>query len=553
MDTLISSYLAYSHIQTARSEDLFLHGPLMSSLKVQSGATVETDHRKTDEHVFLQYVLEELNSSIASWSEDFQLKTMLHIINNNLATKEKRRQEERAANAAEGFGDGSMVKLKNMKSKLKNLSKKSKASAMELGEDKVKATNAIAIEKAQREKDENDRKAEMEEKTLEETMDCFNADMQLANISVASMLHVANFDVSKNEDMFSVENGLMTDNYKSVEQAAIIKNAEEKQKSKSKKTTPNLHSSSSAISTHGSVKQEMMPTCRPSHVEGVTEADATISAALALCDGLGYGAMCMSGVPDWEEGDAKTDRRAEIGSKLLKNHHVTLMETKKKLQTLESTIAPKKTNDGNAKEKGNQGTLLALYSALAVMSSTLGVKKDAGLYINRFVNFAEKIGHPHYQALGCRMSLDFEEWVQSSATTYFTAKPMTRLKKLQAVLLNIKRFLGFASQCKDIDPELYFDAYKRLVNCYCDISSLPKEKGEDGEDDEEDNMANLKLLQTNLTMLSPQDIDDCEVADVDWLREYAAVRARQCQMEMSAELKTTLATSQQYLENVGIA
>ena len=238
MDTLISSYLAYSHIQTARSEDLFLHGPLMSSLKVQSGATVETDHRKTDEHVFLQYVLEELNSSIASWSEDFQLKTMLHIINNNLATKEKRRQEERAANAAEGFGDGSMVKLKNMKSKLKNLSKKSKASAMELGEDKVKATNAIAIEKAQREKDENDRKAEMEEKTLEETMDCFNADMQLANISVASMLHVANFDVSKNEDMFSVENGLMTDNYKSVEQAAIIKNAEESKNRNRKKLLP---------------------------------------------------------------------------------------------------------------------------------------------------------------------------------------------------------------------------------------------------------------------------------------------------------------------------
>jgi hypothetical protein len=549
VDTLLSSYLAHSHLQSALSEDLFLHGPLLSSLKIQTGATLESESTRTDEHIFFKFVLQELNSSVSSWSEDHQLKNMLHIIKHNLATKEKIRKEEREA---DGGGDGNMMKLKNMKSKLKNLCKKAKQSSSDFGDDKITATNAVEIEKAQKAKEEQRRKEDVEAKTTEENMDCSNPDVQLANISVSSMLHIVNFGISDDEEKISLEDGVVVDNYKSVELAAI-KNAAEKAASKSKKSTSK---SDSGIATHGSIKQEMMPTCRPSHVEGVTEADAEISSVMALCDGLGYGAMCMSGVPEWEEGNAKTARRAELGSRGLRAHHETLSAAKKKLQALEATLVPKKNetvSETNAKATGNEGTLLALYSALSVVSSTLASKKEAGLYINRFVNLAEKLGHPHYQALGCRMSLDFEEWVQSSATTYFSAKPATRLKKLQGVLMNIKRFFAFATKCKEVDPELYFDAYKRLVNCYCDISTLPKEKGENGEDyDSDDNMANMKVLYANLTMLSPEDVADCESTDIDWLREYAGVRARQCQTEMSAELKATLASSLYRLECAGV-
>jgi hypothetical protein len=566
VDTIVSSFLAHSHLQSALTEDLFIHGPLLSSLKIQVGDTVEADISKSDENVLMNFVLRELNSSISAWSEDHQLQGMLHVIKQNTAIKEKRRAAEKIADDSFSGGDPSMMKLKNLKGKLKNMSKKSKASMrasaeFDSEESKITATKAIEIEKNQAEKEEKKKKDDAEAKAMEENMDVANPDFELANVSVSSMLHVANFGASSEEEKIAIEKVVVRDNYKSIELAAA-KYASENAKTGKKKS--NHAKSESEIATHASVKQEMMPTCRPGHIEGVTLADAEISKAMALCDGLGYGAMCMSGIPEWEEGSTKSDRRAEVGSKGLRAHHEALSNAKKKLQALEATLVPKKTEKNelpsttklNAKEKGNQGTLLSLYSALSVIASTLASKKEAGLYINRFVNLAERIGHPHYQALGCRMSLDFEEWVQSSSPTYFTAKPSVRLKKMQAVLLNVKRFYDFASKCKDVDPELYFDAYKRLINCYCDISKLPKEKAEgeadEDDDDDQDNIASMNVLRQNLKILSDEDIADCEATDSDWLRQYAGVRARQYQEEMTVELRAALATATAYLEVSGV-
>ena len=556
VDTLITSYLAHTHFKTALTDDLFLHGPLLSSIKTQSGVPIESDKVKSDEHKFLQYVLGQINSSISSWSEDHQLKNMLYIIQQNLKAKEKRKAEEREADTKDEDGDPNMKKLKNMKGKLKNLSKKAK-SGKDFDEDKTKAKKADDIERAQQEKAEKDRKAKAESKAKEENMDCINVDVELAQNTASTTLHIATFC---DEDIFPIEYDSIRDNYRSIENIAV-NNAAARAAPKSKKAS-GAAKIETLIATNGSVKQEMFPTYRSDHVIGVTEVDAEISKTMTMCDGLGYGVMGMSGVPEWEEENAKTGRRADVGSRALKIHHEALVAEKKKLQALEAAIAPKKSDTGttevtgNIKEKGNEGTLLALYSALASLSSTLGIKKEAGLYINRFVNLSEKISNPHYQAIGCRMSLDFEEWVQSSAASYYSAKTSTRLKKLQTVLLNTKRFFGYASQCKNKDPELYFDAYKRLVNCYCDISTLPKEKSEDdtgnSDDGDEDMFEKIRELQKNLEMLTPQDIDDCEATDADWLREYSPVRARNCQASMSAELKEYLAEAEGYLNTFGI-
>eukprot|EP00603_Paraphysomonas_imperforata_P008389 CAMPEP_0114446892 /NCGR_PEP_ID=MMETSP0103-20121206/19485_1 /TAXON_ID=37642 ORGANISM="Paraphysomonas imperforata, Strain PA2" /NCGR_SAMPLE_ID=MMETSP0103 /ASSEMBLY_ACC=CAM_ASM_000201 /LENGTH=585 /DNA_ID=CAMNT_0001618773 /DNA_START=117 /DNA_END=1875 /DNA_ORIENTATION=- len=539
VDTIISSYLAHSHFQSALTEDLFVHGPLLSSLKIQSGATVLTETAKTDEHIFMSFVLSELNSSLSFWSDDYQLKGMLHIIKENASVKEKRRLEEKV--------------------KLKNLSKKSKTTMMKAAaevdeESKVTATKAVEIEKHEAEKKEQKRKDDAEAKAMEENMDMSNPDFDLTKVSVSSVLHIANFGVVKDEEKIVVENAVVKDNFKAIE-AAAAKYALENAKAGGKKK-PNHSKSDSDITTLASIKSEMMPTCRPSHIEGITTADVEISQAMELCEGLGYGAMCMSGIPEWEEGNTKSLRRAEVGSKALRAHHESRSNASTKKSDKNDVTASATVAAMNAKEKGNQGTLLALYSALSVLASTLASKKEAGLYINRFVNLAERVGHPHYQALGCRMSLDFEEWVQSSSATYFTAKPSVRLKKLQSVLLNVKRFREFATKCKHIDPELYFDSYKRLINCYCDISQLPKEKSEgeeDEEDDEEDdNIASMNTLRQNLNILTKEDIEDCESTDVDWLRQYAGIRARVFQEEMMTELKESLATATNTLEVAGI-
>ena len=183
VDTIITSYLAHTHFETAKIEDLFLHGPLLSSLKVQSGGIVDTESTKNDEHLFLNFVLRELNSSISSWGEDHQLQNMLLILQHNVALKEKRVAEEKQSVG----GDPNMMKLKNMKSKLKSLSKKAKASSMNLSEDKVTATKATEIERAQKEKDEQNRKDEAEAKAIEENMDCMNSDIELTKTSVSSV------------------------------------------------------------------------------------------------------------------------------------------------------------------------------------------------------------------------------------------------------------------------------------------------------------------------------------------------------------------------------
>jgi hypothetical protein len=101
-------------------------------------------------------------------------------------------------------------------------------------------------------------------------------------------------------------------------------------------------------------------------VEGVSDVDKEIESALALCEGFGYGAMCMSGTVEWEPNGAKTGRRAELGSKSLKAEQEALLAAKNKLVAIETSLLPKKketnSNVTNAKEKTNEGTLLSLYS-----------------------------------------------------------------------------------------------------------------------------------------------------------------------------------------------
>ena len=565
VDTLVSTFLAHSHFQAARSEDLFNHGPLLSSLQVQMGAAIDSDTTKTEEWLLFKHILGEINSTISSWSDDHQLQNMLKVFRHNAAIKEKRRQEEKEAESKE---DPNMSKLKNMKSKLKNLSRRAKSmNEQDKAEDKPGAANASEMLKAEALEEERKQRAEMEAKALEENLDCVNSDLQLASGSASSLLHIANFGL-EDKDKIEIENGVISDTYKSIASAFKAKSSSDASKSKKKQ---NALKSESDIATHASIKQEMMPICRASHVEGVTDADAIISEALALCHGLGYGVLGMSGEPEWEENSARTGRRAESGSRGMKAYHEELLEAKKKLQTLESSLVPRKSDtQKNAKLKGNEGTLFSLYAALSVLASTLGQKKDAGLFVNKFNNLAEKLQHPHYQAigessgvcfftfyvikfvLGSRMAIDYEEWIQSSSDTYFSDKSNIKLKKLQTVLLNIKRCFGFAATCKEADPELYFDAYKKLINCYCDISSLPKDGSIEIRNEEEDSMELMKRQLETLNELSPQEIDDFESTDHDWIYEYSRARARQCQTRMMEEMKSMIASSVSTLEGLGV-
>jgi hypothetical protein len=62
----------------------------------------------------------------------------------------------------------------------------------------------------------------------------------------------------------------------------------------------------------------------------------------------------------------------------------------------------------------------------------------------------------------------------------------------------------------------------------------------------------MNVLRQNLKILSDEDIADCEATDSDWLRQYAGVRARQYQEEMTVELRAALATATAYLEVSGV-
>ena len=305
------------------------------------------------------------------------------------------------------------------------------------------------------------------------------------------------------------------------------KSAKKKVKSSAKSIT--------SIPTHGSVKVEMMPQCDASHVEGITDRDRVIQEAMALCNGCGFSFMNTSAMENSSLGD---DADAEYAS-----FCDQITEAKRQLLEIDEAMTSTDTaRDTSQRNCSDEGTKLSLYSTICSICTLLNHRKEAGIYMQKYVEAAEASNLPEYQAIGVRLQLDFEEWM--SAPTLSQMVSSQKLNRLQGVLQMTKKYFFYAEKAQTVNADLYFDAWKRLVNVYTEISSLPDTPGAP-------KPPFVEVLEENLALLTADEVEANEKNDMDWLKRYSRIRAKVVMGKMLSSLQSFVETSQKKLVDLG--
>lgn len=303
--------------------------------------------------------------------------------------------------------------------------------------------------------------------------------------------------------------------------------------SKKKKKVPSTKTKSQTnIPTHGSIKIEMVPQCHLAKIEGLSEYDKVIANALYQINGIGYGFM-FGGSTEIDRSNISPDNPDEYTDEYLDK----LTALKKQLQETETTLVPIY-DDLNqlplsiisSQHRNIHGTLLSLFLTLCQICFQLNHRKETNLYIEKYMKYCETHLHGdlHHLAIGCRLQLDMEEWVVSATLSSMISQQ--KMKRFQELLLLAKKYFLLTERIQDIDCELYYDAWKRLINVYADISMVPDTPGTP-------KPPSTETLMENLSLLTPEEIDQREESDLAWLKLYSRIRAKTLASKLTVAMR----------------
>ena len=182
------------------------------------------------------------------------------------------------------------------------------------------------------------------------------------------------------------------------------------------------------------------------------------------------------------------------------------------------------------------GSQMILSCILAKLSTQLIIKSDTDKYTNQFVNYAIKINDPLYIAIAKRYRIDYEEWdlsnqvsgesiiknMQGGKLTVGPSVLIKHLTALQSLLLQIKEFINYAEKSHDL--HLIYDSYKRCINMYMEIATMPNPYGDDTDYANENEIHQYDELE----------IENLSENEPSWLRRFSKILALRIHDKMNA-------------------
>ena len=242
-----------------------------------------------------------------------------------------------------------------------------------------------------------------------------------------------------------------------------------------------------------SLRAELMPTVNKFAAD---EAIYYIKWALGNTNGLGYGFMGHDG--NWD---------SDITYEYLREIRFILLQVEKE-------ILP---NDISSQ--------MILSCVLSKLSTQLAIKSDTDTYTSQFFTKAKKINDPLYIAIALRYRLDYEEWdlygqtggesiIKNMHGGKLTVGPSVLIKhlsSLQTLLQKSKEFINYAEKCEDL--HLIYDSYKRCINIYMEIATMPNPYGDDADYANQDEIHQYDELEIESL---------CE-SEPSWLRRFSKI------------------------------
>mmetsp|Transcript_15606 Transcript_15606/g.23514 ORF Transcript_15606/g.23514 Transcript_15606/m.23514 type:complete len:757 (+) Transcript_15606:3-2273(+) len=509
LDTTMAPHVVHSHCNVAKLMERLTHVPVLTSLKIQAGKGCSDD---SEENAAVLSIVADLSAVLLPWENDPQMSNMVKLHEMQKTSSFVNPHKTNLAPTtvpAPTFDDG--------------------------------LAEALAVEEEQQMIGDTDNvDMQIARKTL-------NGVTQISDIvklgrpslegsSQGGLNRSPSISIAASPSMSprqSTGDGKKKKGKKDGKDTKKDKPQEKKKKSKAAVKVKSV----SDIPTHGSIKAEMMPQCHPSRVEGATEVDKLIQWAITICHGPGYGFLLTNG------SDMENLQDEEDGSAKLNEYRDILLDVKRQLLEAEASLSPiAEEISENALDRNMSGTRLSLYSTISNICLQLNHRKEAGVYVQKFSDVANALNYPHYQAIACRMQLDFEEWM--SAPNISQMVSAQKLKRLQDVLAIAKEYHRYAEKCSSVDAELYYDSWKRLINVYTEISAIPDSPGAPKQPDTE-------TLAESLALLTPEQIEENEKNDVNWLKTYSRIRAKAHASKMTSAIKATVNFSMKTLESFG--
>jgi hypothetical protein len=514
LDTLLSVHLLHAHVMLSRIVNKLTYTPLLPSIKLQScHSLLESD----DEYPEMIQIMSDLNSLFLLWEQNAVVSTMTQIENFQKANPV------------------TVISLKN-------------TAVLDPGAPVLSSqSNSISIDLPPSEA----------APSSEDHNDIANVDSMIAQqlVSTVSLLttysktgalrNPTETNLLTRSHTLPAESTAMTTaaattspppSPRSKKSSSKKKEKPEKKDAKKKKKVPGATKTKSQtnIPTHGSIKVEMAPQCHLTRIEGLSEYDKVVANAMFLCQGLGYGFMCGGG-----EGTDPKHLSSENPEEYSEDYVERLTSLKKQLVETEATLLPIH-DDLNqlplsivsSQHRNIHGTMLSLYLTLCQISFQLNHRKDANTFIEKYVAYCKTHlpGDAHYLAFGYRLQLDHEEWI--TAATLPSMISQQKLRRYQELLGMVKRYFHLTEQVQHLDQELHYDAWRRLINVYADISSVPDTPGTP-------KPPSTETLLENLSLLTPDEMDQFEETDVGWLKLYSRLRGKALANKLTVAMKSS--------------
>jgi hypothetical protein len=532
LDTLLSVHLLHAHVMLSRIVNKLTYTPLLPSIKLQAcHSLLETE----DEYPELIQIISDLNSLFLLWEQNAALNTMTQI---------------------ENFQKTNPVTVLSLKN----------SAVLDSGAPVLSSqSNSISIPAS------GELPLETSPPSSEDYNDTANVDSMLAQQLVSNVSLLTTFSRTgtlKNPtetNLLSRSHTLPPESAPNTADASATaaastssplpspraskktgaggskkkEKADKKEtgagKKKKKAPGPSKTKSQTSIPTHGSLKVEMAPQCHLSKIEGLSQHDKVIANALFQCQGLGYGFMCGGGSRDIDPSHVSTEDPEQLSEEYAER----LVALKKQLLETEAALLPVYDELNqlplsvvSSQHRNIHGTVLSLYLTLCQLCFQLNHRKDANVFIEKYLAYCKTHlpGDSHHLAFGLRLQLDHEEWVTAASLPSMISQQ--KLRRLQELLGLTKRYFLLTERVRGLDQELHYDAWRRLINLYADISSVPDTPGTP-------KPPSTETLLENLSLLTPDEMDQLEETDVAWLKLYSRLRGKALASRLTVAMKSS--------------
>ena len=242
---------------------------------------------------------------------------------------------------------------------------------------------------------------------------------------------------------------------------------------------------------------------------GGTDVALWVQWALSESGGVGYGLFGQISPATSVEGILVS--KSSMKDPDVKTYDSFLKEVRARLLEVENDIDKRIISDRDYRQ-GEKEERILLNAALAKIAAQIGIKEQVAKHVEMMENLVMSLklintrnlqnGDVHYIALAKRFRLDYEEW---DTPTFLL--PDKLLQRLMDLLQIAKDYLNAAEIC--CDWNLKKDAYKRIINIFCDISNIPQPQNE----------APIVFETTEkLKYFSEEDINDRETSSPSWTR-----------------------------------